>query len=245
MRKEAAHADKQARILAIIPAYNEETNITNIINEIRGVHPEINIVVIDDGSKDKTSELARKMNVTVISHPFNLRIGGAVQTGFKFAEREGYDVAIQVDADGQHNPSFISQIVKPLIEDKADISIGSRYLGNENVKISVVRHVGVKFFSWLTTKMIGRRITDCSSGFRALNRRAIKFFAREYPLDFPDAEALILAGRAGLRMYEVPVRFRLRNRGKSSLSFWRFLYYPIKEIFSIITLLTKERRRNI
>ncbi len=154
MHKELTHADKQTKILAIIPAYNEETNIANIINEIREHHPEIDIVVIDDGSTDKTPELARRMNVTVISHPFNLRIGGAVQTGFKFAEREGYDIAIQIDADGQHNPSFVSQIIEPLVEDKADISIGSRYLGNNNVEASVTRYIGVKFFSWLTTKIL-------------------------------------------------------------------------------------------
>ena len=234
--------NKQPKILVIIPAYNEERNIADIINEVREKAPKVDILVVDDGSKDKTAETARHLNVTVVSHPFNLGIGGAVQTGFRIAKMWNYDIAIQVDGDGQHDPALISQLIKPIVEEKADISIGSRYLNNENVNISFIRNAGVQFFSWLTTKITGKRITDCTSGFRALNKRAIEFFADEYPVDFPDAEALVLALRAGLRISEIPVRFRVRKGGSSNLYFWRFLWYPIKEGFSIMMLLTKRQR---
>jgi len=235
--------NKQPRILVIVPAYNEERSIAGTIKEIRNSVPEVDILVVDDGSKDKTAVIARELNAIVVSHPFNLRIGGAVQTGFKFAMREGYDIAIQVDADGQHMPSFIPKLIQPIVEDETDISIGSRYMKNEGVNSSLTRYLGVKFFSWLTTKITKKRITDCSSGFRALNRRAVHFFADEYPIDFPDAEALILASRFGLRIREVPVKFRTRNLGESSLNLWRLLYYPIKETFSIAVLLTKRQEK--
>ncbi len=233
--------NKRPKILVIIPAYNEEENIANVINEVRVQAPQVDVLVVDDGSQDKTAETAKGLHVTVVSHPSNLGIGGAVQTGFKLAEMWNYDIAIQVDGDGQHDPAFISQLIKPIMEEKVDISIGSRYLNNEHVDISFVRGLGVRFFSWLTRKTTGRRISDCTSGFRALNRNAIKLFADEYPVDFPDAEALILAHRAGLEIGEVPVRFRVRSGGNSSLYFWRFLWYPIKEGFSILMLLTKRR----
>jgi len=231
------------RILVIIPAYHEEENIAKTINEVKEKAPYVDILVVDDGSQDETAKIAGQLNVMVVSLPFNLRIGGAVQTGFKMAKMLGYDIAIQVDADGQHDPSYISQLTKPIDDGKADISIGSRYLHYGNVNCSLSRRVGIQFFSWLATKITGCRITDCSSGFRALNRNAIDFFADEYPVDFPDAEALILAHRVGLEIAEVPVRFHDRNSGESSLYFWRFLWYPVKEIFSILMLLTKRQGR--
>jgi len=233
--------NRQPRVLVIIPAYNEEANLPTIISEVRERAPQVDILVVDDGSKDKTAEVARRLNVTVVSHPFNLGIGGAVQTGIMIAKKWNYEIAIQVDGDGQHDPAYISKLIEPIFEGKADISIGSRYLNNEHVKIPLVRHMGVRFFSWLATTITKRRISDCSSGFRALNKRAIGLFADEYPVDFPDAEALVIASKAGLEIREIPVRFRNRERGKSSLYFWRMLWYPIKEGFSILMLLTKRQ----
>ena len=235
--------NKQPKILVIIPAYNEERNIAGIMAEVREKAPDVDIFVVDDGSEDRTAEIARQLNATVVSHPFTLRIGGAVQTGFKFAKMKGYDIAIQVDGDGQHDPTFIPQLVKPITEGKADISIGSRYLYDEATNVSLTRYIGVRFFSWMTTKITGRQITDCASGFRALSKRAIDLFADEYPVDFPDAEALIVGNKAGLKISEIPVKIRTRKGGESSLYFWRLLYYPIKEIFSIMMLLTEKQRR--
>jgi len=173
----------------------------------------------------------------------NLGIGGAVQTGFKYAMLCGYDIAVQVDADMQHDPSYLTSLIKPLIEEKADIVLGSRNLNNNPVKRPLIRDIGIKYFSWLTSKIVGQRITDCSSGLRALNKDAVRFFSENYPVDFPDAEALMIAHTAGLSIAELPVRFRNRVKGKSSLHFLRLMYYPIKETLSIIMHLTKRRGR--
>jgi len=235
--------NKPLKILVIIPAYNEEKNIAETIREVQEKAPYVDILVVDDASQDKTGEMARQLGVPVVSHDFNLRIGGAVQTGLKIAKMNRYDIAIQVDGDGQHDPALISEIIKPLVESNSDIVIGSRYLKNENVDVSFTRSLGIRFFSWLTTKITGQRITDCTSGFRALNEHSIELFAKEYPTDFPDAEALIFAHRAGLEMTEIPVSIRSRERGRSSLNSWRLLYYPIKEIISIVMLLTKKQRQ--
>jgi len=234
---------KGLKILVIVPAHNEEESLGMVLDEIRRKAPFVDIVVVDDSSTDGTAEVATKYDVKVLSLPINLGIGGAVQTGFKYALREGYDVAIQVDADGQHDPAYVPKLVDYLLTEKVDIVIGSRYLNNDPPKLSFVRNLGIKYFSWLTSKIVGRKITDCTSGFRALNKIAIQFFSDNYPVDFPDAEALILAHKAGLKIAELPVRFRNRNQGKSSLHFLRFLYYPFKETLSIITILTIRKKR--
>ena len=234
--------DRRPRTLVIIPAYDEESNLAGIIKEVKAKAAWVNILVVDDGSKDNTAEIARDLEVAVVSHAFNLGIGGAVQTGFKIAKMWNCDVAVQIDGDGQHDPAFISQLVRPIVEENVDISVGSRFLKNKKADGSFIRHIGIHFFSRLATLITGTQITDCSSGFRALNRNAIELFSDEYPVDFPDAEALIIAHRAGLKIGEIPVNFRRRKRGKSSLNFWRFLWYPIKEGFSILILLTKRQR---
>lgn len=233
---------KHPSTLIIVPAYNEEKNLAKTVSEVREKAPWADILVVNDGSDDKTLETAERLNVFVASLPFNLRIGGAVQTGFQISRMRGYDVTLQVDADGQHDPAFIEALIEPVTSGKTDISIGSRYLENNSVSSSFTRHLGVRFFSWVTTRAVGKRVTDCTSGFRALNKKAVDFFASQYPIDFPDAEALILAHRAGLEITEIPVKFRNRAQGRSSLYFWRLLYYPIKEMFSIIMLLTERRR---
>lgn len=234
----------KVKVLVIVPAYNEEDNIRKTIDEIRENASFADILVIDDGSGDGTAKIAEECGVRVISHLFNLRIGGAVQTGFKLAKREKYNVTIQVDADGQHDPVYIPLLMEPIVKGEADIVIGSRYLdSDEEIGNSLTRGVGIRFFSWLATKVTGKKITDCTSGFRALSSRAVKFFSENYPVDFPDAEALILADRAGLKIVERPITFRNRSGGKSSLYLWRLLYYPFKESLSILMLLTKKMRR--
>ena len=226
----------------IIPAHNEEDSIERVIAETRLAGQDLDLMVVDDASTDKTRDVARRSGVRVATLPFNLGIGGAVQTGFKIAKLLGYDMAIQVDGDGQHDPSFIQALVEPLVRNEADIAIGSRHLYNGNAKSSLARSVGIRFFSWLTSRATSQEVTDCSSGFRALNKRAFGLFADEYPVDFPDAEALIAAHRAGLRIREVGVKFRDRGHGRSSLRVWRMLYYPFKETFSIGMMMTKSRR---
>ena len=234
---------KDAIVLVIVPAYNEEDSIERIIQEIRGKAPFVDVLIVDDGSEDRTAKIVKKCEVLLISHPYNLGIGGAVQTGLKYAKLDNYDIAVQVDGDGQHDPMYIRSLIEPLVNGKADIVIGSRYIQNTNGNaVPFTRDVGIRFFSWLTSKIIGKKITDCTSGFRALNRHAIEVFAENYPIDFPDAEALILAHKTGLKIVEIPTKFRSRKHGKSSLFFWRFLYYPFKEMISIFNLLTKKVR---
>ncbi len=234
--------NNRAKILVIIPAHNEENNIERVIAEIRSASPDLDLLVVDDASTDGTRRIARQCGVEVATLPFNLGIGGAVQTGFKVARRLGYNIAIQVDGDGQHDPSCIQQLIEPLIRNEADIAIGSRHLYNGNAKPSLARNVGIRFFSWLTSRATSQEVTDCSSGFRALNKRAFGLFADDYPIDFPDAEALIAAHRAGLRIREVGARFRERARGRSSLRSWRMLYYPFKETLSIVIMMTRSQR---
>ncbi len=223
----------------IIPAHNEEASIGKVIDEIRSSKPGVDILVVDDASDDNTARVAREMQVDVASLSINLGIGGAAQTGFQVAKQLGYDIAIQIDGDGQHDPSCIDEIITPVLKNETDITIGSRNLQNGNAKPSITRGIGIRFFSWLTTRVTSRPITDCSSGFRALNIRALDLFAESYPVDFPDAEALIMAHRAGLRVLEVPARFRERHNGRSSLRPWRMLYYPLKETLSIGIMMTK------
>jgi len=150
---------------------------------------------------------------------------------------------VQIDADGQHDPSGIKDIVEPLLNGEADVSVGSRHLPSRGQESTFTRYAGIKFFSWLTSWITSQDVTDCSSGFRALNKRAFQFFAQDYPIDFPDAEALIAAHRAGLRIRETRARFRSRNHGRSSLRNWRMLYYPFKETLSIAMMMTKKPRK--
>nr|MDO8100881.1 glycosyltransferase family 2 protein [Candidatus Njordarchaeota archaeon] len=235
---------KKPKILVIMPAYNEEKAIGKTLKEIRAKAPFIeDIVIIDDGSKDRTAEIASSQNARVVRLPINLGIGGAVQTGFKYAMLNGYDIALQIDADMQHDPSYARSIIKPIVEGKADISIGSRYFNGGHTEMPRVRNIGIRYFSWLTSKIVGHSVTDCSSGYRALNSKAFRFFSKNYPVDFPDAEALVIAHKAGLRIAEVNAPFRKRKRGRSSLRSLKLLYYPLKETFAILVLLTRRVNR--
>lgn len=227
------------KILVIIPAHNEEESIGKVIDETRALNPNIDLLVVDDASSDATAKVASEKGVRVACLSVNLGIGGAVQTGFKLAKLLGYEIAVQLDGDGQHDPSFILNLVEPVAKGETDIAVGSRHLYNGNAKSSLTRGIGIRFFSWLTTRATTMSITDCSSGFRALNRKAFELFADNYPVDFPDAEALIMAHRDGLRVIEVPARFRERQNGRSSLRLWRMLYYPLKETLSITMMMTR------
>jgi glycosyltransferase involved in cell wall biosynthesis len=233
---------KDLKVLVIVPAHNEEKSIGATLEEIKEKAPFVDIIVVNDGSTDATVEIAQQHRVKVLNLPINLGIGGAVQTGFKYAMLKSYDIAIQIDADGQHDPSYIGSLIQPLVEGRADIVIGSRYLDKDPIEAPLIRHIGIKYFSWLTSILIGYKITDCTSGYRALNSRAIEYFSNNYPVDFPDAEALIMAHKAGLKIVEVPVKFRKRSAGKSSLRSIRLLYYPPKETLAIIKLITKKEK---
>ena len=179
------------KILVIIPAYNEEESIASVINQIRCYAPEADILVINDGSVDATSERAVKAGAKVVNLPFNLGIGGAMQTGYIYAKYHSYDVAIQVDEDNQHDPSYIQKLIRPIADNSADMVIGSRYVGKTIYKSTVFRRVGMVFFTFLIRLLTDKWIMDTTSGFRAVNKDIIDLFASDYPVDYPEVDVLV------------------------------------------------------
>jgi glycosyltransferase involved in cell wall biosynthesis len=206
------------KVLVIVPAYNEEESIAAVIHELREHFPEGDIVVVNDGSGDGTSGIARGLGVNVIDLPYNLGIGGAMQTGFRYAVAGGYDAAIQFDGDGQHNAEEIGKIFRPHEKKNADLVVGSRFLSEGGFTSSLQRRLGAKILSFVVSALIRKRITDTTSGFRLYSRRAFEFFASTYPEDYPEVEAFILAHKKGLAMEEVPAEISPRQFGKVLLA---------------------------
>lgn len=231
------------KILIIIPAFNEEANITRVIEDIRTHVSDVDLVIIDDGSTDQTADRATENGAAVLSLPFNLGIGGAVQTGFQYACQQGYDAAIQVDADGQHAAAEIPKILKPLQSCECDVVIGSRFLETSGYRVPFTRMMGIRVFSFMNSLILRQKITDNTSGFRAYNRRAIRFLAQYYPWDYPEPETVVLLSRHGFRIREVPVQMRERQHGESSINTFRAIYYMIKVVLAILIDLLKERER--
>jgi glycosyltransferase involved in cell wall biosynthesis len=231
------------KTLIIIPAFNEEANINRVIEDIRTHASDADIVVVDDGSADQTAAKAVETGVKVLSLPFNLGIGGAVQTGFQYACQQGYDAAMQVDADGQHAAAEIPKILKPLQFCECDVVIGSRFIETSGYKVPFTRMMGIRVFSFLNSLILRQKVTDNTSGFRAYNRKAIRFLSRYYPWDYPEPEAVVLLSRHGFRIREVPVQMRERQHGESSINAFRAVYYMIKVVLAILIDLLKERER--
>lgn len=223
------------KILVVIPAYNEEASIGRVIEEVRNYFPEVDILVVNDGSLDSTSSEARNKGALTLDLPYNLGIGGAVQTGCLYAFQHGYEFVLRLDGDGQHHPQEISKILCPLLEGKADIVIGSRFLSSEGYKSTFLRRMGISFFSFVIWLITGGNIKDPTSGFNGMNRKGIEFISFKYSSDYPEIEALILARKRGLRIREVPVIMKKREKGKSSIGQLEAIYYMIK--VSISTLM--------
>ena len=231
------------RRVALVPAFNEEANVGRVIDEIRAFDPSLDVVVVDDGSYDRTAEVAHEHGATVVRLPFNLGIGGAVQTGFRFAFEHGYDLAVRIDGDGQHDPSQLDRILAPVVRGEADIAVGSRFAGErDGYRSSRSRRLGIRLLAWVVSRIVGRRVTDTTSGFQALNRRAIELFAHDYPHDYPEVEATIMVSRHRLRSVEVPVSMRERGGGRSSITALRSVYYMVKVLLAIFVGLF---RRNV
>lgn len=216
------------RILAIIPAYNEEKSIYNVIKSIRLSSPNVDIAVIDDGSKDNTYLEAKRAGCFVIKLAQNLGIGGAVQTGYIYAKENNYDIAIQVDGDGQHNPEDISKLIKVIENNEADMAIGSRFVDKTGYRSSIMRKIGIDFFSKLVSIICRENFYDTTSGYRAINRKGIELFAEYYPKDYPEVEAIVYAKKRGIRIKEVPVNMNERQGGRSSITPMKSIYYMIK-----------------
>ncbi len=221
------------KAIAVVPAYNEEKTVATVVNEIKNSVPDIDVVVIDDGSEDNTFDKAKEAGAFVIRHPFNMGIGATVQTGFKFAVMRGYDIAIQVDGDGQHDPKFIPYMLEIISAGDADVVSGSRFLKKEGFQSSKIRRIGIKIFEHVYRILTGLKITDCTSGFRAFNRKALEFVAKNYPEDYPEPEVIILIHKANFRIKEIPVVMRARQGGKTSIKGLKSLHYMLKVIFAL------------
>lgn len=223
------------KILIIIPAYNEEESIEGVIQSLHAADKTYDIIVINDGSRDKTSQLAKATgNAIVIDLPTNVGIGGAVQTGFKYAYRNDYDIAVQFDGDGQHEADEIIKIITPIIKQVADCVIGSRFLDNKKgFQSTFVRRMGINVFKYVNSFLIKQKITDNTSGFRAYSKRAIKLLAHDYPTDYPEPETVIMLGKKRYTIKEVSVLMHERQGGASSINGLKPLYYMVKVLLSI------------
>ena len=223
------------RIVAVVPAFDEEGAIGSVVEEIRAFDPAIDVVVVDDGSTDGTAANADAAGAAVVRLPFNLGIGAAVQTGFRYALEHGYDVAVRLDGDGQHDPSELPTLLEPLSRDEADVVTGSRFRDDSSgYRPPLARRLGISWFARLVSLLSGQRVTDTTSGFQALNRRGIALFASDYPSDYPEVEATVLLLKHRLRLVEVSVRMREREHGSSSITFLRSLYYAVKVTLALL-----------
>jgi glycosyltransferase involved in cell wall biosynthesis len=230
-------------VLILIPAYNEAARIVTVIENIRRVAPEYDIVVINDGSGDDTAPLAATAGATVVSHPFNLGYGVAIQTGYKYAFANGYDYLVQIDGDGQHDPSYIPLLLAPVMSGKADFILGSRFLEVAGYEPSLARKIGMAFFRQVVSWIANTRITDSTSGYQAFNRDVIRFFSGEvFPCDYPDADMLITLHLADFRISELPVRMYANTAGKSMHSGLKPAYYIFKMLLSILVTLLRSRK---
>jgi glycosyltransferase involved in cell wall biosynthesis len=226
---------RELRRVAIVPALNEEHSIGRVIDELHAFDPGLDVVVVDDGSVDATTQVAAANGARVLRLPFNLGIGGAVQTGFRFAFEHGYDIAVRVDGDGQHDPAQLGRVIEPLLRGDADIVVGSRFASDLPLgyRSSRSRRIGIRLLAWIVSRIVGQRVTDTTSGFQALNREGIALFARDYPHDYPEVEATVMVFRHRLRLLEVPVEMRERGGGRSSITALRSIYYMVKVLLAI------------
>ena len=220
------------KVLIVIPCYNEEASLPSVLDELHQTTLpggyQMEVAVINDCSKDNTVAVARKHNATVLDLPVNLGIGGAVQTGIRYARDNNFDIAIQLDGDGQHPPKELSKLVSHHIESGANVVIGSRFLEKEGFQSSFLRRLGISYFHWVNRVMTGKHIYDSTSGFRLFDKAAIKIAAANYPDEYPEPESLVLFSKAGLKIAEVPVIMSARRGGQSSIRSFGSVYYCIK-----------------
>lgn len=220
--------------LIIIPAYNEEANIVKTVESIERDAVGFDYIVINDCSTDRTKENCEEHGFHYVDLPINLGIGGAVQTGYKYAWENGYDMAVQVDGDGQHDPEFLELMAEYLETHQVDMVIGSRFIEKQGFQSSGMRRVGIRFFSGLIRLMTGKTITDPTSGLRMAGRNVIELFSKDYPRDYPEPESVVAILRKGLKVAEVPVIMREREGGVSSISMKKSVYYMVKVTLAIL-----------
>ena len=233
---------RNARWLAIVPAYNESACVGGVVRALHEHASAFDVLVVDDGSTDATAERAEGEGATVVRMPFNLGIGGAVQAGYRYALENDYDYALQVDGDGQHDAAQIDRLAGAIREQPdLDFVYGSRFAEASGYDAPPARRAGIKLFAWLLSAVMRRRVTDPTSGFRLANRRAIELFARDYPHDYPEVEAILMVHAHRLRLQEVPVRMHQRAGGESSITVLRSGYYMVKVLLAVLIGLVRSR----
>lgn len=230
--------------LVIIPAYNESENIVNTVKEIKEKASDFDYVVINDCSSDKTLEILESNHLNYINLPVNLGIGGAVQTGYKYALEHEYDMAVQVDGDGQHNPAYLHSLEETLIKENADMVIGSRFIKNEGFQSTFARRMGIVYFTKMIKSLTGTTITDPTSGFRLVNKDVIALFAKDYPRDYPEPESIVALLKRKKKVLEVPVQMKERQGGVSSIRLWNSVYYMIKVSIAILVECSRTYKEN-
>lgn len=234
------------KVLLIIPAFNEAENLPGLLEELRPYRQQYAVVVVDDASTDRTAQVASSHGVPVLRLAANLGIGGAVQTGFKYAVYNGYDAVVQLDGDGQHDPAWIEHVLRPIALGEAECVIGSRYMTQNydpNYETPFFRRVGMIFSTAVLYLATGKKIMDTTSGLRALSYRAFEFFAREYPVDHPEAEALLMLHQSKFEIKEIPVRMRSRASGRSLFTLLKSIQYPIRVLVGFLGILLRGPRK--
>ncbi len=237
------------KVLLILPAYNEEETILHTVQQIREAklpaHMDVDYIVINDGSTDRTEALCRENHIPCISLVQNLGIGGAVQTGYLYALLDGgpYDIAVQFDGDGQHDIGSLERLVEPIIQGRCDFTVGSRFLDNSSsFHSTALRRAGIRYLSFLIRLVTGQRVADVTSGYRAAGRAAIEYLSRDYPVDYPEPESLVQLCRQGFRVEEVPVNMFERTGGRSSIGSLRSVYYMVKVTMAVLCAAMRKRR---
>ena len=225
---------KRAKCLIIIPAYNEAENIENVVSNLINNYPQYDYIIVNDGSVDDTEKICLKNGYQVLNLPINMGIGGAVQTGYCYARDNDYDMAVQVDGDGQHDVAYLEGMIKVIESGEADMVIGSRFVQKEGFQSSQLRRVGIRFLSTLGWILTGVRVRDITSGYRVVNRRFIQIFAQDYPADYPEPEALVIGAVHGGRIKEYPVVMQERESGTSSITLKKSVYYMIKVTLAML-----------
>jgi glycosyltransferase involved in cell wall biosynthesis len=233
------------KVLIIVPSYREEENIVSVLQGLEKYVPGIDVLMIIDGSKDRTEEIVSFNGYDSLVHPFNMGYGATIQTGYKYAVRNGYDLVVQIDGDGQHDPKYIKPMIKALLSSESDVVIGSRFLEGGGYDVPISRKMGIRFFSKIASMITGQKISDSTSGFQALNRRAFYYFSKvdNFPYDYPDADTIITLIFAGFNVKEIPVIMYDRMNGKSMTTGLKTIVYVIKMLISI--LITVLRKKNI
>lgn len=233
------------KVLIIIPAYNEEENIEKLVDNLTENYSQYDYLIVNDCSKDSTEEIIKRRGYNYISLPVNLGIGGAVQAGYVYAKENDYDIAIQIDGDGQHDPEYIADLIAPIVAGEADMTIGSRFIKKEGFQTSFMRRLGINIIRVVIKLTCGTKATDTTSGFRATSKELTKFFSQNYAQDYPEPEAIVAASLNGFRVKDVAVKMREREGGVSSINTLRSFYYMIKVSLALIILRIGKRRKKV